>query len=162
MRRAKELLGMPIISRTKGEIIGEVDDILFDSLSGELKILIIKNVEKSYTKIDNIYKIGEDLIVIEDRNLLYSESLDEVEKLASLNSGQNTILGEEVITSDGKEIGAVKDIVIDEKNYKMAGYEISGGIFNDLLKGRNILPMDNNYVQGEDAVILEDNDLKEI
>lgn len=162
MRRAGELIGLPIITRTKGEIIGEVDDILFEAESGELKVLVIKNRERFYTSIDNIYKIGQDLIVVENTNFLTKSYLADIDQFASLDNGQHTILGEQVITSDGKELGAVKDLVIDEESYKMTGYEISGGILNDLLQGRNILPIDKSFVKGEDVVILENSNLKEI
>ena len=161
MRRAAELIGLPIISRSKGEILGEVEDILFDSHTGELKTFVIKNKNIYYIPVENIFKIGEDLIVVENSFLLENNEMEN-DKLASLDSGEYTLLGEEVITSDGKELGLVSDLVIDEKNYKMAGYEISGGIVSDILKGRNILPIEKNYTRGEDAVILQDNNLEEI
>ena len=162
MRRAGDLITLPVISQSKGEIIGEVDDILFDQLNGEIKIIVIKNKERLYTTVKNLYTIGDDLIVIKDSNLLFKYDGSNIESYVSINNKKDTLIGEQVITSDGKEVGMVKDMIVDESKYKMAGYELSGGIFNDLLKGRNILPIENKIVKGEDAVILENNNLKEI
>ncbi|MGM0409684.1 MAG: PRC-barrel domain-containing protein [Bacillota bacterium] len=162
MRRAKEILSLAVITKSKGEIIGEIEDILIDENTGDFKIIVIKNKNKLCTLANNIYKIGEDLVVIKNSKLLFDYNKDNINDLLSVYNKTETLIGEEVITEDGKGVGIVKDIVIDESNYKMAGYEITGGLVNDLIAGRNIVSLNSELKIGEDAIILNKSNLKEI
>jgi uncharacterized protein YrrD len=146
-----ELLGLPVINRSNGEILGEVDDVIYRPVSSRILGLVIRSKERYYTESDNIYKIGSDLIVLNHSSLVHEYQQSPGIGIAEQNG---TVIGETVITSDGDEIGAVNDLVIDEKNYQLVGYEVSGGVIQDVLQGRNILSFDENITYGKDALII--------
>ena len=157
MRRLAELLGLPVISRSNGEILGEVDDVIYLPTSSQIKGLVIRSKEQYYTESNNIYKIGSDVIIINHSSLLteYQKSPG-----IGITEDNGTILGETVITNDGKEIGAVNDLVIDENDYRVVGYEVSGGVIQDVLQGRNILSLDDDITYGKDALIINNKNLE--
>ena len=146
-----ELLGLPVISRSNGEILGEVDDVIYLPTLSHILGLVIKSKEKYYTERDNIYKIGSDLVILN-----HSGQVHDYKQAPGigLNDGNGTILGETVITNEGREVGSVNDLIIDEDDYKVVGYEVSGGVIQDVLQGRNILSLDDNIIYGKDALII--------
>ena len=157
MRRMAELIGLPVISRSNGEILGEVDDLIYLPTSSQIRGLVIKSTEQYYTESDNIYKIGSDVIILNHSSLLY-----EYQKAPGIGITERTgtIMGEPVITNDGKEIGAINDLVIDENDYRLVGYEVSGGVIQDVLQGRNILSLDDDITYGKDALIINNKNIE--
>jgi uncharacterized protein YrrD len=58
----------------------------------------------------------------------------------------------EVIDKDGNIKGELEDILIDEETYKITGLIISGGIIDKIIKGREIILI-NQSILGEDCIL---------
>ncbi|MFW5787584.1 MAG: PRC-barrel domain-containing protein [Halanaerobiales bacterium] len=78
------------------------------------------------------------------------------DKKNKINYAKNKeiILGNSVINTSGKELGVISDLLIDEKLGKIVGYELSGGVIQDLWEGRNFLTVEENLYYGQDVVIV--------
>lgn len=153
LRRVTEIIGLPVINLNSGEKIGEVDDVIFIPISKEIKGVLVKNKNKYFVPNHNIHKIGEDAIIINNRNAL--QKFNKTFGIGIKNGDQN-IIGEKVITKSGSEKGMISDLVIDENKQILIGYELSEGIIQDLLEGRNILSIEQDLYFGEDTLILDD------
>ena len=153
MRRAAEILGLPVIEEKSGEIIGEVHDVIFIPTSSRIKGLIVEKGNKYLLQSHNINEIGEDAVIIKKGNVL-----QDYEKMPGIGvkEGENSLRGEKVITSSGREVGTVEDLVIDEETGEIIGYELSEGLIQDLLEGRNILEFSEELNYGKDALIIKD------
>nr|WP_272878398.1 PRC-barrel domain-containing protein [Clostridium sp. Cult3] len=60
----------------------------------------------------------------------------------------------EIKTEDGECIGYVKDIVIDKLKGSIEGFIITEGVFEDILKGRNYMPLFENTKITEDSICI--------
>lgn len=57
---------------------------------------------------------------------------------------------------NGEYLGYVKDIVINKKDGSIDGFIITEGLFEDLIKGRNYIPLLNNMRIAEEGLYLPD------
>ncbi len=64
------------------------------------------------------------------------------------------ILGRQLLTGNGQELGTISDIILDPNDGKIEGFEISRGFIDDLLEGRYVLPYDASNSVMENAVIV--------
>lgn len=55
-------------------------------------------------------------------------------------SEKRDIRGLRVEYEDGRSIGVIQDLILDENTGEITGYEISDGVIEDLLKGRFSIP----------------------
>jgi len=153
MRKRTEIIGLPVINLKTGEEIAEVDDLVFSPEYNEINGIIVKNENKYFIHTHNIYGIGEDAVIINDINDL--EDINKLRSIETESQGVN-IIGEKVLSKSGKEVGVINDIIIDEDNIKLLGYELSEGLVQDILEGRNFLSINKNITYGKDTIILSD------
>lgn len=151
-------MGMSIIDKTKGMLVGRVADTIFKP--GERYILGFTlncgrwhGVQKAI-KIENIYKIGDDAIVSEGED--YIIEIGCCPDLEHALHEKQRVLGLRVVSDYGDELGFLDDILIDERDSQIEGYSITDGIVEDILHGRTIIPYSKDMVFGKDAVIVHD------
>jgi uncharacterized protein YrrD len=66
---------------------------------------------------------------------------------------ETVLSGTQVLTTDGKSLGTLADMCIDETTGKVIGYEVSGGFIADTLRGKKFLPAPPGLAIGKDAAI---------
>ncbi|MFW6238438.1 MAG: PRC-barrel domain-containing protein [Bacillota bacterium] len=154
MRRGEELIGLPVITLNSGKIIGEVKDVIYIPVSRRLKgLLILREGYKFFLSTHNIHEIGRDVVTVES-----SDCLQESREMPGLGikSEDNTLAGERVITDSGRELGMIADLVINEEDMEIAGFELSAGLVRDLLDGREMLSFNSDIRYGRDRLILKE------
>jgi uncharacterized protein YrrD len=173
--KAKDIINKSVISLNSGTINHHVKDILFNYSANTVLALIIDEGWFSGAKIieiKNIYSIGEDAITISDNsyivdNKLFSTSLtnsienDLEAPFTSLNN-DHYIIGKDVITQDGKNLGSVTDIHFSAPDGKILYYELSKGIVSNIIQSKSnpdLLPIDNIVVIGDENIIVTNNSL---
>ncbi|MFW5980118.1 MAG: PRC-barrel domain-containing protein [Halanaerobiales bacterium] len=152
MIKLKELHNLPVISMGNGALVGEVKDILISDDGENIEGLIIVQNDNFFVPGEYIYCLGDDIVIIKSgENLILLE-----DKKNKINYAKNKeiILGNSVINTSGKELGVISDLLIDEKLGKIVGYELSGGVIQDLWEGRNFLTVEENLYYGQDVVIV--------
>lgn len=154
MRKANTLHGMDIMDRNTGEKIGEVVDSIFSSGEGRLVGFIIHNGKwingKKFLPFSDSTRIGQDAIMISDQSLILKK--EEMKKW----SGECSFLEAKVMTESGKELGMIEDYMFDEEIGTIEGFEVSGGLIQDIMEGRNVINKNDLLVTGKDTILVPD------
>jgi len=156
--RYKQLLTLKVLDKNTKEPIGKVEDVIFSNDYKKIEFLIVKNgnliKNKAIIKYDDICFINnKQLIYIKDAD----ELKDKLERSISSNREGSKFLDKEIINENGECIGFVRDIVINRDDGKIDGFIITEGLFEDLLKGRNYLPLLDNITIDEKAINVTSN-----
>jgi uncharacterized protein YrrD len=64
------------------------------------------------------------------------------------------IRGLRLLTTLGKELGEISDMVFDEKTGSVAGYQLSSGLFSDTIEGNPFLPAPKWIELGKDTAFV--------
>lgn len=167
MRRAQDIIGLPVIEIETGKQVGTAKDFLIDrdwNLQGLL--LETKHWFSSprFVEWDAIIALGEDAVTIPDEDSV--RDLDDADSALFLASGSSKIKGLPVITVNGVQLGLVEDVYFGEEwGRKIVGYELTEGFLSDLKEGRKWLPSPDQVTLGEDAIIVpvrSDTQLKDV
>lgn len=156
MRRAQDIIGLPVIEIETGKQVGTAKDMVIDrnwNIQGVLLDSKIWFGSPRYIEWENIVSFGSDAVTVKDEQSV--RSLEDDAELLCLMNGEFTLKGLPVITTSGEELGVVEDVYFGEQlDKKIIGYELSGGFISDLKEGRKVLPSPESATIGEDAVIV--------
>lgn len=157
-KTGKALLGMPIISLTNGEKIGEVHSVVYSAREGRLLYVTIPHGGGLFgggntlkLRVEDFHSLGEDAITVQDGSKLIE--LDRNVKDVESEAGED-ILGKRLMTDDGSFLGTIDDVLIDRHSRKLVAYEISGGLWRDITRGQSDIPIDFVGTIGKDVVIV--------
>lgn len=157
MKKGRDLIGMPIIDLSNGEIVGRVRDVYFNPKSHRILGIVVDGGGwlKGPRKIcyADLTGIGDDAVTIENDMVILKEPIEE----DCILTGEGTLIGNKVMTRDGNELGTIADVIFDHSTGEITHYQLSEGIVQDMLEGREILPVDTEFQYGKDALIVDFN-----
>ncbi|HEY2667954.1 MAG TPA: PRC-barrel domain-containing protein [Actinomycetota bacterium] len=154
--RASELEGRPIVTFA-GESPAEVKDVIFDSLNGTLLGLTLRGhglfsgPRKEILPWSRIHSIGRDAVMIHDEGAFQGES--------ALPAGgvpdNRNVLGNQVLTDDGTDVGSVVDVIIEAGAHAaIVGYEVKASEALATRGAHVFIPLpDTIAVSGEHLVV---------
>ena len=155
MIRYKQLVTSKIVDRQTEEPIGKILDVIYSDDYKKITYLVIKN--------KNLIK-NKKLISYEDIGFLYNGQTlylknDTIfgDELEVAIKGEFSYIDKEVRLGKEECIGYVKDILINKENGFIEGFIITEGVFEDLLRGRNYMPLFENTIIKEDCIYIPDN-----
>lgn len=156
MKKAKDILNLPIILLDTGESRYSVKDVLFSREKRRiLGFLIDEGGWFKGAKIllyKDINNIGQDAIMVEKKEyILSSTKVPEVEKILE---EKYKLLHMEVFDIEGNRVGHIEDITFNEENGKIEILEISESVFEDLLNGRINLPLSEDVKFEAEKIII--------
>jgi len=156
--RYKKLLTLKILDRDTREPIGKIEEIICSDDFKKVDYLVIKNgnliKNKAIIRFDDIHFINKDQVVyIKAANDLD----DKMERNISSEKEGSKLFNKEIIDENEECIGYVRDIVINKDNGKIEGFIITEGIFEDLIKGRNYLPLLDDTIIDDKAISIRSN-----
>lgn len=155
IKRGSDIIGLPVICLNQGCKATEVKDIIY--CNNALKVIALLVEERGYfhdaqmIAFEDIKNIGENAITIHSPNSI--QSLEVANYYYELHSRQK-ILGVEVVTDDGNDVGIVQDILIETLTGKILGLSLAEGLFDDLVAGRPILPLQGHVDLSQDTIII--------
>ncbi|MDQ0901397.1 MULTISPECIES: PRC-barrel domain-containing protein [unclassified Paenibacillus] len=156
MRKAHDLIGLPVITVDSGKQIGQVKDLLVGPDWNIRGIMLeVKHWFSSlrYIPWEGIVSAGEDAITIPNESVI--REFEHVEECHAFLEGSRKIKGLPVITVGGHKLGVVEDVYLNQNwGKQIVGYELSEGFISDLKEGRRWLPMPVAATKGEDAIIV--------
>lgn len=155
VRKANDVIGLPVLSARSGEDCGIVRDVMFDddwSFQGmlvEVKALFRK---KRFVPSSAIQAIGEDYVMIDNDQAL--RPIEETDRLNGIKSGTIAMSGKPVISSNGNFLGQIEDVFFETEFGEIVGYELSDGMISDIIEGRKAIKHEKDAKIAENAVIL--------
>ena len=164
MRRARDILGLPVLSVESGKQAGNARDLLLNegwSIQGI--VLESKHWFSSlrYVPWENVMACGDDAITILDESAI--RSLEDEAHLNAFLTGKHSVKGLPVVTVNGHQLGVIEDVYLDEQwGKQIVGYELSEGFLSDLKEGRKWLPLPEQVKRGEDAIIVPVHCMEEV
>jgi uncharacterized protein YrrD len=156
-RSTRNIVGLPIIDLSTGDEIGTVKECVFDKTENCLLGLISGSrgcpKDEQAVRFGDLKSIGEDVVVVDSGSRLLPA--DQAEFLNEDLSTRNvSVLGKRVISDKGRQIGTIRDVILDAETGSIVGWEVSEGIIQDILSGRNVIPHDSFVTIGEESVII--------
>ncbi|WP_282936425.1 PRC-barrel domain-containing protein [Paenibacillus sp. RC67] len=156
MKRARDVIGLPIICVQSGKQVGTAKDLLLgDAWQVEAVLLETKHwfATPSCILWKDVIALGEDAITIEHEEVI--SRLDDEQCYTSLVNGDRKLKGMPVLTINGQQLGIVDDVYLDQnRGKKVIGYELTEGFISDLKEGRKWLPLPDSVTVGKDAIIV--------
>ena len=156
MRKAMNIIGLPVIVVDNGRKIGEVRDEMLGEW--ELKGLLLDPKywfgSARVLPCEGIHSLGTDAVMLSDLEAVHHLG-DFTEHGRLFLSGKKKLLGLPVVTLNGEQLGYIEDVYFDEKmERQIIGFELTDGFISDITEGRKIVMIDERSQLGEDAVIV--------
>lgn len=163
MKKVQDVIGLPVLDLSSGKKVGIVKDVFFNS-SGEMVGMTVEShrlmTKIRYLSFENVGAVGDDAVTIGTERFLSSYIPNE--RFYGYHSGIRTYKELPVITTNGQELGHIKDVYFMEEMGKMIGYEISDGFLSDITEGRKMIKVPQRMILGEDALIVPIDEVKDI
>ena len=154
MIKIGDIIGLPLISTSHGEKFGMVQEILLNVSKGVITGFVLDKGgflrEKKIVDVSQIKSIGDSAITIPADKLKYETGLETFKDCINYKN----LMGKPVYTHSGKSLGIIQDILVNEENGHIVGFEISEGIIHDILEGRGIIPFPKSTIYGKDTVVV--------
>lgn len=151
--KGRHLLSLPVVINKTGEVLGEVKDLIYDPINNKLLGFILEEGSWFWgTKIipvDRVEHIREDAVTIESKDLILDSSSQSEAK--DLLEKKHKITGYRLQVEDGRVIGTIQDLILDPQAGTITGYEVSSGLIDDLLEGRQDIPVPEKVILVEDS-----------
>jgi len=156
LRKAKDIIGMPVIEVAGGKQLGQVKDIAMDADWRVTAVVVETKNWFSGPKVilcEDIVSFGDDAVTVKDEDSVRELSGDSSWRY--LDNGDGKVKGKPVVTVNGNQLGVVEDVYFEENlGTKVIGYELTDGFISDLTDGRKWLPAPERVTWGEDALIV--------
>ena len=156
MRKGSDIIGLNVVAFDTGEQFEKVIDLIFDRQANNLLALLTD--ESGWFSSANIIPfrdvktIGPDAIIVSTKDVeIDAGQMPEIEEI--LNE-ENKLRRVKLMTTDGRDLGQINDLYIDEQTGKVEGYEVSGGIFADAYSGRSFVPAYQTLTIGDDVAFV--------
>jgi uncharacterized protein YrrD len=163
MYRGNDILKKPVVTFDTGKKVETVHDLVFDQTTNTVLGFLVDEGgwfnEARILPLAHVKTVGPDAVIIENANAIQTADADE--RFDRIIHNNNVLKGTKVMTEDGRDLGTIKDLHFDEKTGEVIGYEVSGGLFGDLMNGRPIIPAPKAITIGEDVAFVP-NDTVEI
>jgi len=148
MIKGREIRTLPVIDLARGKVLGTVQDYLLAANQKIQGLYFQSGEELRFLPLERMVNLGRDAVLVQGQK-------QEFELVTAPDLPQQPA-GTWVMTAEGKSLGAIDDIVVEENEGSLIGYEISDGYLMDLLVGRKIVGAANIVTFGKDAVIVDE------
>lgn len=157
MRRARTVVGLPIISLAEGLRVGTVKDLVFNPAGRMVAALVISEAgwrrDAELVPIAKVRSFGRDAITIFDLSGLITARTDRA--LYELFASDVKLDGLLAMTEGGNYLGTIEEVLLGPRG-EMLSYEISAGFTEDVHRGRYLLPADEALTVGRDVATFPD------
>ena len=156
MLRGRDVFRLPIITRDKGEKIGEVKDLIVDRHGAKVVGVVAEEKglfgDARVVPWNQIDTVGLDAVIVKDADSVV-ESRDVLEIREVLDRGY-VLHGKRVGTTDGTELGTVENFFFDRETGDVLGYELSGAVVG-ATSGQAFLPAHPSFEAGKDYIFVD-------
>jgi uncharacterized protein YrrD len=134
------LIGLPVIIQGTGKKVGIVRELQLSDDTNTITGFYVSG--NRFTKKSGLIPFKYIHSVDSHGIIISPDFLDGMQKLPTAENSiePELLIGTSLIHQDGRELGKIADILVDLKNGRVAGVEISEGFIDDLVDGRSLLP----------------------
>ena len=162
MHRVSEYLGKSIVSADTGEKIGTVSDVLVDAQAGQIVGVVVGGgllASEHVLPYSEVQVMGGDAVVAKSgQHIVGAREWHETGSVAARSS---TYKNKRVLTVGGRELGAVRDVCVNDQTGAVEGYDVAGSAFSRLVERRTVLPRSAGVTVGPDALIVTEDVARE-
>ena len=150
LRPVDELLGKSIISRSTGNKLGHVQDLIIDPVEGVVLGLAARTPDERTYVIDRgeVYSYGPDAVMV---NSDESVSMLESSPLVGPPLAKKDLTGTKIITESGKLLGEVANLFVLPSATPLVVYEIRESLLDKLLGRARYMPASLGRAMSEKA-----------
>jgi|SRR5579885_2043454 uncharacterized protein YrrD len=157
MRRARTIIGLPIISLAEGVRVGEVKDLVFDPNGRKIAALVVSEAswrhDAEIIPMEKVHSFGRDAVTILALDGLIRARTDR--DLNRLLTSDIKLDGLLVMTEGGNYLGILEEIIVGSQG-EMIAYEISTSFAEDVQHGKYHLPANEALTVGRDVATFPD------
>jgi uncharacterized protein YrrD len=157
MHRVSDLVGKPIVSAANGERVGRVADVLLDRESCRTVGLVLAGGLMSSEHVlpySDVQVVGKDAIVARSGEGLMGPKQWRAQGVDTARS--SSLRNKRVMTSTGRQLGAVNDVYLDEATGAVEALEVSGSRMGGLMQRKSVLPQSAALTIGPDAIVVSE------
>ncbi len=132
IKNIQKVIGRPVVSVETADTLGDVDDLIVDTIAGELAGFSVQRPDNSHAlaSIIDVHDIGPDAIMVErDVSLVLAQA----SPLNNLPKAKANLVGASVITEHGQSMGKIADLFLSFAPPFVFIYEVRSSIFDKLL-----------------------------
>ena len=164
MHKLSGVLGLPVIALHEGKRAGTLKDLAFTKNGRELEGILVEPkggyaISKKFVKKEDIISFEKDAVTIESEKKVSGIGRKQFDKSYRDSS---SITGLKVFSRSGQELGFVEDFVFDPSTGLIESVELSNGILQDILDGRQILPLTGNVEFSEELIFVSKEAIEEM
>jgi uncharacterized protein YrrD len=151
MRRGKDVVGLPVITRDNGTKIGKVEDVVLDRPCTKVLGLLVDEAgwfsSARVVAWPSILVVGLDAVIIDAEASVKKAS--EVPEMNEVLEGGYVLHGLELETTQGKKLGRIEEFYFDPGAGTVQGFELSGG------RERSFVPLPPTFQTGQDVAFVD-------
>ncbi len=153
-----ELLNRPLICADKGSKQGTIKDVILTPDKREAVGLILtgrgfdRKVRAVFMR--DVLKIGRDAVIVDNPGCIRILGKSAFSGAGLYTTARN-LLGRKVFSKEGDDLGTVDDVLINWDTRRIESFEMSDGLFQDMMMGKKQLPLIGLVEFGEENVLVE-------
>jgi|GEM_PF-705623 len=157
MRKGKNVIGKDVLSYIDGRKVHSVKDLIIGMENDDVVALLVSEgglfSTAQIVPMENVVSFGKDAVVISDSNAaIPADSYPAVQEILDR---KDKLIGKKVFTEGGDSQGSVSDVFFEESSGRILGFEVSGGLINNVAKGTSYLPLEDIVNIGPDVVLIK-------
>ncbi len=131
LMRATSLVGLPVVTTSSGEALAETRDVIYVPDLGRVvgftlnKRGRLAGRMKHPLAMSQVHAVGRDAVMISDAGALDAGENASAHAVVNDSKGRN-VIGNAVLTDAGKQLGTVRDLIIEMSEGEVIGYELDG------------------------------------
>jgi uncharacterized protein YrrD len=158
MKKANDIIKLPVISILEGEELGIVEDLLIDADNGKVEFLVVNDSEwymgAKLIAFEDVKGIGVDVITTEKKQTL--KPFSECQVAMDYAKRGIRIIGTKAYTETGVYMGVIDEIIVDEKNGVIYGCDLIRDKEKNKGKEKVIIPSNSIITYGKQVSIVVD------
>ena len=156
MFKGSDAIGLPVVTFDTGEKIEKVSDVVFDHEGSRvLGFLVDEGGWFSSARVlpfESVQTVGPDAVLVPSKAAVID--VGSAPEIARVLRRDNVLKGTKIMTTDGRDLGSMRDLYFDERTGAIEGYDVSGGLFADAYEGRSFVPAPRTITIGEDVAFV--------
>ena len=141
LMRATSLVGLPVVTTATGEDIAETRDVIYIPDLGRVAGFTLNKRGrlagrmKNVLAMEQVHAVGRDAVMVTDASALDAPEGD----AAAHDARGRNVIGNSVLTDTGKELGIVRDLIVEMNGGEVIGYELGGEVALQRAQGAPLL-----------------------